>query len=69
MSLLARYIGKTVFLNTLLVLLVLVALSALFSFIRELDDVGKGDYSIKSALLYIVLRMPGTAYELSLIHI
>ena len=64
MSLLARYIGKTVFLNTLLVLLVLVALSALFSFIRELDDVGKGDYSIKSALLYIVLRTPGTAYEL-----
>ena len=64
MSLLARYIGKTVFLNTLLVLLVLVSLSALFSFIGELDDVGKGDYSVKTALAYIVLRMPGIAYEL-----
>ena len=64
MSLLARYIGKTVFLNTLLVLLVLVALSALFSFIRELDDVGKGDYSVKTALIYILLRIPGIAYEL-----
>jgi len=64
MSLLARYIGKTVFLNTLLVLLVLVALSALFSFIRELDDVGKGDYSVKTALIYILLRAPGIAYEL-----
>lgn len=64
MSLLARYIGKTVLLNTLLVLLVLVALSALFSFIRELDDVGKGDYSVRTALIYILLRMPGIAYEL-----
>ena len=64
MSLLARYIGKTVLLNTLLVLLVLVALSALFSFIRELDDVGKGDYSVKTVLIYILLRMPGIAYEL-----
>ena len=57
MSLLARYIGKAVFVNTLLVLVVLVSLSALFSFIGELDDVGKGDYSIKTALV------------LSLIHI
>lgn len=64
MRLLVRYIGKTVFLNTLLVLLVLVALSAVFSFIRELDDVGTGDYSLTTALLYVVLRMPGTAYEL-----
>jgi len=64
MSLLARYIGRTVLLNTLLVLLVLVALSALFSFIRELDDVGKGDYSVKTALIYIFLRIPGIAYEL-----
>ncbi len=64
MSLLARYIGKTVFLNTLLVLLVLVALSALFSFIGELDEVGRGDYSVRTALIYILLRMPGIAYEL-----
>ncbi len=64
MSLLARYIGKTVFVNTLTVLLVLVALSALFSFIGELDDVGKGNYTVKTALVYILLRMPGIAYEL-----
>lgn len=64
MKILARYIGKTVFLNTLLVLLVLVALSALFSFIGELDDVGKGNYSVKTALVYILLRMPGIGYEL-----
>lgn len=64
MSLIARYIGRTVFLNTLLVLLVLVALSSLFSFIGELDEVGTGGYSVKTALIYIILRMPGIAYEL-----
>jgi len=64
MKLIVRYIGKTVLVNTLLVLVVLVVLTGLFSFIRELDDVGKGDYSVVSASLYILLRMPGTAYEL-----
>lgn len=63
-SLIVRYIGKTVLLNTLLVLLVLVALTALFSFIGELDDVGRGNYNVTTAVIYILLRMPGTAYEL-----
>jgi lipopolysaccharide export system permease protein len=64
MKLIVRYIGKTVLLNTLLVLVVLVVLTGVFSFIRELDDVGKGDYSVLTAGLYILLKMPGTAYEL-----
>jgi lipopolysaccharide export system permease protein len=64
MSLIARYIGKTVLLNTLLVLLVLVALTAIFAFIGELDDVGRGSYGVSSAMIYILLRMPGSAYEL-----
>jgi len=53
-----------VLLNTLLVLLVLVALTALFSFIGELDDVGKGEYDVTTAAIYVLFRMPGTAYEL-----
>lgn len=64
MSLIARYIGKTVLLNTLLVLLVLVALTGIFAFIGELDDVGKGSYGLSSAMIYVLLRMPGSAYEL-----
>jgi len=64
MSLIARYIGKTVLLNTLLVLLVLVALTGIFAFIGELDDVGKGSYGVSSAMIYVLLRMPGSAYEL-----
>lgn len=64
MTLIARYIGKTVFLNTLLVLLVLVALTSIFAFIGELDDVGKGNYGVSSAMIYVLLRMPGSAYEL-----
>lgn len=64
MSLIARYIGKTVLLNTLLVLLVLVALTGIFGFIGELDDVGRGSYSVPTAMIYVLLRMPGSAYEL-----
>ena len=64
MSLIARYIGKAVLLNTLLVLLVLVALTGIFAFIAELDDVGRGNYSLSSAMIYVLLRMPGSAYEL-----
>ncbi len=64
MSLIARYIGKTVLLNTLLVLLVLVALTGIFAFIGELDDVGRGSYSVSSAMIYVLLKMPGSAYEL-----
>lgn len=64
MNLIVRYIGRTVLLNTLLVLLVLVALTSLFSFIGELDDVGRGNYNVGTAAVYILLKMPGTAYEL-----
>lgn len=64
MNLLSRYIGKTILLNTLLVIVVLVALSAVFGFIRELDDVGRGDYSLPIAAIYVLLRIPGSAYEL-----
>jgi len=64
MNILSRHIGKTILLNTLLVMVVLVGLSAVFSFIRELDDVGRGGYHVGSAALYIFLRIPGSAYEL-----
>lgn len=64
MRIISRYIGKTIMLNTGLVVVVLVALSAVFAFIRELDDVGKGSYSVATAAIYVLLRIPGSAYEL-----
>ncbi len=59
-----RYIGKSVFVTSLLVLAVLLALSAVFAFIAELDDVGRENYDLVTAILYISLRLPTSAYEL-----
>ena len=39
-----RYIGRSILLTSLLVLLILVSLASIFAFISELDDVGKGNY-------------------------
>jgi len=59
-----RYIGRSILLTSLLVLITLVALASIFAFISELDDVGKGDYTIGRALQYIFLTIPGKAYLL-----
>lgn len=63
-GLLDRYIGRSILLTSMLVLLTLVALASIFAFIRELDDVGKGNYSVMVAVQYIFLTIPGSAYLL-----
>jgi len=59
-----RYIGRSILLTSLLVLLTLVALASVFAFISELDDVGKGSYSVLHAAQYVFLTIPGKAYLL-----
>ena len=61
-GILDRYIGRSILLTSLLVLLTLVSLASIFTFISELDDVGKGDYTIGRAVQYIFLSIPGQAY-------
>ncbi len=63
-NILDRYIGRSIFTTSLLVLVVLLSLTAVFSFIRELDDVGRERYHLSTAALYILFRMPASAYEL-----
>jgi len=63
-GILDRYIGRAILLTSLLVLLTLVALAGIFGFISELDDVGKGNYSVTNALQYIFLTLPSKAYLL-----
>ncbi|HVF63264.1 MAG TPA: LPS export ABC transporter permease LptG, partial [Casimicrobiaceae bacterium] len=64
MPTLARYIGREVLNATLIVFIALIALFAFFDVINELGDVGKGNYSITSALSYVALHLPARAYEL-----
>jgi len=59
-----RYIGRSIMLTSMLVLLTLVALASIFAFISELDDVGTGNYSVGRAAQYIILTIPGKIYML-----
>ncbi|HEX2389694.1 MAG TPA: LPS export ABC transporter permease LptG [Casimicrobiaceae bacterium] len=64
MKTLQRYIGRDVLLATLLIFAALLGLFAFFDLIHELGDVGRGDYTISRALLYVTLHLPSRLYEL-----
>jgi lipopolysaccharide export system permease protein len=64
MRTLKRYIGREVLLATLLIFAALLMLFAFFDLIHELGDVGRGDYTISAALLYVALHLPSRLYEL-----
>jgi len=59
-----RYIGRSILFTSLLVLLTLVALAGVFAVVAELDDVGRGKYSVSKAFYYVLLTLPGKAYLL-----
>lgn len=64
MSLLDRYIGRTVLLNVGIVMAVLLALFFFVGFVEEADKIGRGRYTTLSAMEYTLLRLPQQAYEL-----
>ena len=53
-----RYLAANIIRGALLVLLILVSLSLFFTLIRELDDLGKGNYGIWQLIQYLILRIP-----------
>jgi lipopolysaccharide export system permease protein len=63
-SILSRYVMKAVISNTALVMLVLLALSALYLFITQQDDIGVGTFSVEDALLFVGLSLPKYAFDL-----
>jgi lipopolysaccharide export system permease protein len=64
MTILQRYIAKTILASTLLVLLVLLGLYTFMDFITELDSLGKGSYKLADIFWYIALSTPKRIYEL-----
>jgi lipopolysaccharide export system permease protein len=62
MTKLDRYVGKSVLLATLVVILVIVGLDAIFTLVDELDQL-KGAYGFVEALQFMLLRLPRRAYE------
>jgi len=63
-KILDRYISRTIINGTLMVLLVLGALLAFVDFVSEMDDVGKGQYSMLQAAMFVLLSLPKRLYEL-----
>jgi len=64
MTILQRYIAKTILTSTLLVLVILLGLYTFMDFMAELNDLGKGQYSLMNALSYLAFSMPKRIYEL-----
>jgi LPS export ABC transporter permease LptG len=59
-----RYFAKEILTATFLVLAALLALFGFFDTIRELDDLGRGNYRLTSMLTYVMLSLPSHAYVL-----
>lgn len=58
-----RYLARHIFQGAALVLFILVCLSLFFTLIRELDDVGRGQYGMAQVLQYLALRAPSFIVE------
>jgi len=51
-----RYFAREILVTSLFVLVALLALFAFFDLIRELDDLGKGNYHLPQMLAYVGLK-------------
>jgi len=63
-NLLDRYIAKRVILASLLILFLLIMLRAIFSLLEESRLIGRGDYEMADAFLYVALMLPQKILEL-----
>jgi lipopolysaccharide export system permease protein len=64
MTILDRYIVRSILGSVLLVMVVVLILGGLFVFIDQQDDIGIGHYTAVEALWYTLLNLPQQAFEL-----
>ncbi len=64
MRLLNRYLAREILFGTGLVFTALLFLFSFFDLIHELNDLGKGSYQLWQMFVFVVLALPGHAYEL-----
>ena len=64
MKILDRYIGWTIITATLTVLAVLVGIFTFFAFIEQLEDVGRGQYTVFKVAVFVLFSIPNLTYEL-----
>lgn len=61
---LERYFARQIYANVAFVLAAFLSLFAFFDLIKELGDLGSGDYHLRQVFTFVVLSMPTNAYEL-----
>ena len=64
MQLLDRYIGKTVTLGIVAVLLVMLTLDSLINFAGETGDIGRANYTVWQAIYFVLLNIPQKIYQM-----
>jgi lipopolysaccharide export system permease protein len=64
MNLLDRYVIRALLGGVFVVIVVLVALGALFLFANQQDDIGVGSYTALDALFFVLLNLPQQVYEM-----
>ena len=64
MRILDRYIGQTILISIVSVVIVILSLFVLISFVNEFEKIGRADYTVWQAILYVVLKIPQTIYEI-----
>jgi len=62
--LLNRYLAREILYGTGLVITALLFLFSFFDLIHELNDLGKGSYQLWQMFVFVMLALPGHAYEL-----
>jgi lipopolysaccharide export system permease protein len=63
-KILDRYVAAAVVTGTAIALLVIIGMDIFFNVISQIDDIGKGGYTLYVMLQYIALITPQGAYEL-----
>ena len=63
MKLADRYIIKTVFLSLAVVLFALTGVEVFLLFVSQLSDIGKGDFGLVPALLFVATQLPEQVYS------
>lgn len=59
-----RHLAREIYESSLLVLAAFLGLFAFFDLIYEMESLGKGNYQLQDAVFYVLLTLPGRAYEI-----
>ncbi len=63
-SILDRYIGRSVFVSTVLVFFIILGLFSIILFLDAVNDLGRGNFNMLALISYVLLNLPSRIYEI-----